>query len=504
MARRTLPWLSLALAALCAALWLLLPASDDPRADAPARLQAQGDPAPPTGGADAAGAEPSDVPAVPAPAFAPTFAPAGPAPSPAVPAPLAAPVVPLQSSDCSVADRVDELVEDLTALAWSSTGHDTRRLEARRLERFVLDVVGCGQEHETRAALRERLPPADERLHARLLVALVGLSGEDLPALWDGVPLAYRKEVLLALAWDPLHATDSADLPLESAAVDPFVEGEPLLPLPLRRTPAAALHPWLVDQLLRGPYEDVRDAAAVVLGIASRDWPEATDDLVQAVLARPDEARAPLFMLLLDPRPGARLAIERFRSRHGGFRGLSSGDLEGHEHFTLELADVEAAACALPAPAELADSLRSSAEPAVRLQAASLALAQLVDGHVGAAERAQLSDGLCAALRQPLDPDSDWTALLALVRLHLQERYQPKLSIGYGTQTQVDQRRVDERTEIFLLHLAHEHPAQRRLAVMGLFGAEDGEAVRSALTGALQSEANSSVANWIRLALLRL
>jgi hypothetical protein len=183
---------------------------------------------------------------------------------------------------------------------------------------------------------------------------------------------------------------------------------------------------------------------------------------------------------------------------------VPAGDLEGHERFALELADVEAAAGALPAPSALADSLRSSSDPAARLQAASLALAQLVDGHVGAAERTQLSDGLCAALRAHVDPDSDWTGLLALVRLHLQERYQPKLSIGYGTQASVDQRRADERTEIFLLHLADEHPAQRRLAVMGLFGAADGETVRAALAGALQAEVDRSVANWIRLALIRL
>jgi len=223
------------------------------------------------------------------------------------------------------------------------------------------------------------------------------------------------------------------------------------------------------------------------------------------VLAHPREARAPLFMLLRDPGPASRQAVARLRSREGGFRGLAADDLEGHEHFAIELAEVEAAARDdLPDAAALAATLRLPADAPTRLQSMSLALARLVDGGAAAEERALLSDGLCDALRTPADHDSDWTGLLALVRLHVYERYQPQLSIGYGTQTPTDRTRSDERLEIFLRHLADESPAQRRLAVMGLFGSTDGEAVREALSTALVSEDDSGVASWIRLALIRL
>ena len=486
---RTLLSLSIATLALVGALWFLARPAE-PRGELAPELATNA----------AAAATARDVAALDASRAADDSA--------AVPAPPTAPIVPLPlGDDCSVAGHLDELLEDLAALAWSSTEHDTRRLEARSLERFVLDAVGCGQADATCEALRAHLAGADDRLRARLIVALVGLGADaELPKLWTDVSADERAGVLLALAWDPLH-TGAARL--DAARVEPFVAGDPLLPLELGRTPAASLRPWLIERLRepgdgRDDSDAVRDAAAVVLGVAAADWPEASDALVEAVLAHPRVARAPLFMLLRDPGPASRQAVDRLRSREGGFRGLAADDLEGHEHFAIELAEVEAAARDdLPGAAALAAALRSPEDAAARLQSMSLALARLVDG--GAAdERATLSDGLCDALRTPADHDSDWTGLLALVRLHTYERYQPQLSIGYGTETPTDRARSDERLEIFLRHLADESPAQRRLAVMGLFGSTDGEAVRQALSTALVSEADSGVASWIRLALIRL
>ena len=495
MPSRTLLSLSIATLALGGALWFLSRPTDAPCGEVAAEDALAADP-------EAAVAALDDA--------ARNDAARDAAASAAVPAPPVALVEPMRpADDCSVSDHLDELVEDLGALAWSATDHDTRRLEAHRLERFVLDAVGCGQAEATRAALRERLATADDRLRARLVVALVGLGADaELPELWTDVGADDRAGVLVALAWDPLHA--GAAPPLDAARVDPFVAGDPLLPLELGRAPAAKLRGWLVERLRDGgdPTDDgdaVRDAAAVALGFAAAEWPAASDALVEAVLARPREARAPLFMLLRDGSPASRQAIERLRSRDGGFRGLAADDLEGHEHFAIELAEAEAAARDdLPDAATLAAALATPAGAAARLQSMSLALARLVDGGVDAGDRAQLSDGLCAALRAPADRDSDWTGLLALVRLHVYERYQPQLSIGYGTQTPTDRHRSDERLEIFLRHLADESPAQRRLAVMGLFGSTDGEAVREALSAALVSEEDRGVASWIRLALIRL
>src|SRR5262249_12672786 len=42
-----------------------------------------------------------------------------------LPVPPTAPVEPIVADDCSVRDHLDELVEDLAALAWSATEHDT-------------------------------------------------------------------------------------------------------------------------------------------------------------------------------------------------------------------------------------------------------------------------------------------------------------------------------------------------------------------------------------------
>jgi hypothetical protein len=486
MPTRTLLSLSLAIAALGGALWLLLP---EPTDTALAETTLGNLPAPASRPAHDRGGSGLDG-ALSLAALPP------------------APIVPLTGSgDCAVSDHVDELVEELGVLRWSATDHDTRRLEVRRLERFVLEAVGCGRIDETRAALLARLQATDdERLAGRLLIALVGVGGDlELPALWEGVALDERADVLLALAWDPLR--EGHGPPLDGAQLDSFVAGGPLLPLPLGRAPDASLRPWLIERLLGRPDgHAVADAAAVVLGVAAGDWREAPDALVQAVLAHPREARVPLFMLMRDPSARSRQAIETLRHRHGGFRGLPDDDLEGHEHFALELAEVEAAVRSdqLPDAATLAAALRERADPPGRLEATSFALARLVDGEFDPAGRALLSDGLCAALRAHPDPDSDWLGLLALVRLHVHERYQPQLSIGYDSEAPVDRQRSDERTAVFLRHLADEQPSQRRLAVMGLFGATDGEAVRDALAAALESERDHGVASWIRLALIRL
>lgn len=478
------------------ALWLLLPErTDAARSDeAPARLPAADSRA----GADGNAADATSV-------GADTRVGDGTRGSPS--RLVHAPVEVLRSEDCSVADHVNELIEDLTVLHWSSLQHDTRRLEARRLERFVLDAVSCDRTEETRAALHARRAAAGADadrawLQSPLLIALLGLGADvDLPRLWKGLPPPERPGVLLALAWDPLRSGHGQ--PLDCAQLEGFLYGEPLLPLSLGRAPDDALRGWVTERLRDD--DGVRDAACIVLGLSSEDWPEARDTLVQTVLAHPRQARVPLFMLLRDPGEAARQAIEMLRRRHGGFRGIAADDLEGHEHFALELAQATAAARAeLPDAAALAAALRDAANPAARLDATSLALARLVDGGLSPDALAQLSDGLCAALAEPSDPDSDWLGLLALVRLHVRDRYQPQLSIGYDSDEPVDRARSDERTSIFLRHLADEQPSQRRLAVMGLFGTAEGDDVRQALAAALVTEDDRGVASWIRLALIRL
>jgi hypothetical protein len=139
-----------------------------------------------------------------------------------------------------------------------------------------------------------------------------------------------------------------------------------------------------------------------------------------------------------------------------------------------------------------------------RLDAAARALARVSDGVPAIDARRSLSDALVGALAGERDRDVAWLELLALRQLHIGAAWLPSRTIGYGAEDGQDPDRAGQRTATFMAYLSDASPATRRLAVLGLLGTPDGPGVEHALTAALATERDGRIAQWLRLALLRL
>jgi hypothetical protein len=448
-------------------------------------------------------------------------------------------------------DRVEELVRDLRLLQPSSRFAASETGIVRRLEQFVLDVDAAGQTAAAVAEIERRLqagpgkpdapdaPDAraaraaadardrasmrgvriervhapsladDEWLSARLLVAVAGLgASEPVLARWGALAPVERADVLLALGWDPLAAPDAARL--DARRADDLVRGMPLLPLVLSRAPSPEVLAFLRERLdepsggLHGLR--VRDACVLLLGVGIGQVPGCLESIERSLRADPTGSFVALFTLTASDDTAARALLTRLRSRSAPSHPVPADDLAAHERFALDLGHALVAVRG----EELIDlsALRAGLAPgrdtATRLEHAAGVLARISDGVLQRDTRRTLSDMLVGTLASERERDVIWLELLALRQLHTEEAWLPSRTIGYGAEEQADPARAAERTGTFLAYLADPHPATRRLAVFGLLGTTDARSVEPALAAALAVERDASIAQWMRLALLRL
>jgi hypothetical protein len=421
-------------------------------------------------------------------------------------------------------DRVAELITDLRLLQPSSRLPGREAGVVRRLEQFVLDVHAADQADAAVAELERRLDDApipreahagepraavDDWLSARLLVALAGL-GATRPVLahWPQLVPVERADVLLALGWDPLAAPDAPRL--EARRADGLVRGAPLLPLVLTRPPGADTLAFLRERLddptdgLHGLR--VRDAAVLVLAAGLGREPACLGLIEGSLRADPAGSFVALFSLAASDAPAARSLLGTLRRRHGQGHPLPTDDLAAHERFALDLglALVAARGEELLDVSALRDGLLPGRDVATRLASASGLLARISDGLSHIDTRWTLSDALVGALANERDRDVAWLELLALRQLHIGEAWLPSRTIGYGAEDGLDPERAGRRTATFLAYLSDTNPATRRVAVFGLLGTSDTRGVEPALTAALAVEPDRRIAQWMRLALLRL
>jgi hypothetical protein len=213
-----------------------------------------------------------------------------------------------------------------------------------------------------------------------------------------------------------------------------------------------------------------------------------------------------LFSLAASDAPAARSLLGTLRRRHGQGHPLPTDDLAAHERFALDLglALVAARGEELLDVSALRDGLLPGRDVATRLASASGLLARISDGLSHIDTRWTLSDALVGALANERDRDVAWLELLALRQLHIGEAWLPSRTIGYGAEDGLDPERAGRRTATFLAYLSDTNPATRRVAVFGLLGTSDTRGVEPALTAALAVEPDRRIAQWMRLALLRL
>jgi hypothetical protein len=349
----------------------------------------------------------------------------------------------------------------------------------------------------------------DEWLSARLLVAVAGLgASEPVLARWGALAPVERADVLLALGWDPLAAPDAARL--DARRADDLVRGMPLLPLVLSRAPSPEVLAFLRERLdepsggLHGLR--VRDACVLLLGVGIGQVPGCLESIERSLRADPTGSFVALFTLTASDDTAARALLTRLRSRSAPSHPVPADDLAAHERFALDLGHALVAVRG----EELLDlsALRAGLAPgrdtATRLEHAAGVLARISDGVLQRDTRRTLSDMLVGTLASERERDVIWLELLALRQLHTEEAWLPSRTIGYGAEEQADPARAAERTGTFLAYLADPHPATRRLAVFGLLGTTDARSVEPALAAALAVERDASIAQWMRLALLRL
>ncbi|MHC5209413.1 MAG: hypothetical protein ACYTG2_01685 [Planctomycetota bacterium] len=453
-------------------------------------------------------------------------------------------------------DRVDELVTDLRMLRPSSRFAGSEAGVVRRLEQFVFDVHAADQVSAAVAALERRLDdlsaphaeprPADsssartsaplsvrssvqlsarpsarrERtgeprhgsddwLSARLLVAAAGLGAtEPVIARFSDVVAVERADVLLSLGWDPMAPGDAPRL--EARRADDLVRGMPLLPLVLSRPPTADVVAFLSDRLdeptrgLHGMRE--RDASVLVLGVGIGQRSECLPLIEASLRADPLGSFVALFTLVGSEDPAARSLLGHLRSRYASNHPLPTDDLTAHERFAMVMGNVLVAARGdelfdLPA---LRKGMLPGRDRATRLESAAGVLARISDGVPQIDTRKVLSDMLVGALVNERERDVAWLELLALRQLHIEEAWLPSRTIGYGSEDGLDIDRAAQRTDTFLASLSDPDPATRRLAVFGLLGSSDGREIEPALTAALAVEEDGRIAQWMRLALIRL
>lgn len=425
--------------------------------------------------------------------------------------PAVAEVVPLAlDGGLSAADRVRDLSQDLRILRRVGFGAEARRLIALRMERFVVDVVAADQVESAVRLVEQSFHDAlthDDWAAARWIGVLAGLGAEGLVlGNWRSLPADQQPHALLALAWDPLRTADGLRLDPSEAA--DFTALSRVLPLTLGRGVSRAAEPMLLALLDReheGYRGDrFRDVAAVVLGVMVDRRPDLLAAVVDMMRAHPDECQAGLYVLLAARSLGAQRALISFRRRPPQAQSPGSDAAHGYERTVRALAHLESGLRA----DELADfdglSRRLDGMGDERLIAAGGMLALVLGNRESNAGRAAISDRLSAALLDELDADVAWTELLALLLLHNQELYRPHTSIGYGSDRTLDQRRQSTRLSAFSHRLVVGSPAERLLAVMGMFGhAADvgGVSVSGALRAAMRTEQDATVARWIRLAL---